>query len=263
MRKLEEFVNEKLKVTTKSGNENTIIMTTLRKFLAWFTGEPEHTINKYDIEDRKFISSDKSMSKDDITNFLYRHINDAIYISEEVKEYHSEILIGLRDEKESKSILYDYSFEINGKEFSIDARIYTEKELLSKNIEYFYKIVEKLKVSAKESVPFEKIDMMEFARALRKSGTIFIDNYTDDLICDRRYRKLHSKYYNEMYLYSLGLKHPSDPYPNEIEFVYKTKDKNGTRRDYVKDEDDLVLLSRFTEGGDFKALIEEIYNDIV
>ena len=39
MKKLEEFVNEKLKVTKNSGGDT--IKTTLRKFLAWFTGEDE------------------------------------------------------------------------------------------------------------------------------------------------------------------------------------------------------------------------------
>ena len=56
MIKLEEFVNEKLKVTKNSRSGNGIIVTTLRKFLAWFTGEPDYTINKFDIADRDFIS---------------------------------------------------------------------------------------------------------------------------------------------------------------------------------------------------------------
>lgn len=124
---LEEFVNEKLKVTKNSGGDT--IKTTLRKFMAWFTGEDEFRINRFDLEDRNFISSDKSMTKGDITDFLYRHINDEIFVTEEPKEYRLEI--GLRDE--SKSRLYDYSFDIDGITFTIDARIYNDDELLSNN----------------------------------------------------------------------------------------------------------------------------------
>ena len=138
MRKLEEFVNERLKVTKNSGGVN--IKTTLRKFMAWFTGEAEFRINRFDLEDRNFISSDKSMSKGDITDFLYRHINDEIFVTEEPKEYRLEI--GLRDE--SKSRLYDYSFDIDGITFTIDARIFNDDELLSHCKDY---IIEKLKVS--------------------------------------------------------------------------------------------------------------------
>ena len=83
MRKLEEFVFEKLKVTKNSGVVN--IKTTLRKFLAWFTGEEEFRIDEFDIENRDFISSDKSMSKKDITDFLYKHMNDEIEVNEEEK----------------------------------------------------------------------------------------------------------------------------------------------------------------------------------
>ena len=44
MRKLEEFVFEKLKVTKNSGEVN--IKTTLRKFLAWFTGATTNGISQ-------------------------------------------------------------------------------------------------------------------------------------------------------------------------------------------------------------------------
>ena len=60
MRTLEDFVFEKLKVTKNSGVG---IMTTVRKFIAWFIGEEEFRINRFDLEDRNFISSDESMSK--------------------------------------------------------------------------------------------------------------------------------------------------------------------------------------------------------
>ena len=73
MRKLEDFVFEKLKVTKNNGVG---IMTTVRKFIAWFIGEEEFRINRFDLEDRNFISSDESMSKGDIIDFLYKHIND-------------------------------------------------------------------------------------------------------------------------------------------------------------------------------------------
>lgn len=254
MIKLEEFVNEKLKVTKNSGGVS--IKTTLRKFIAWFTGEDEFRVNRFDLEDRNFISSDKSMTKGDITDLLYKHINDTIYVKEEEKLTRTEN--GLSDMVKSK--LYDYSFEIDGITFNIDARIYNDDELLSNCKDY---IMEKLKVSAKELVPFEKINIMKFAKALRYSGTIFIKDYTDDLIYDRRYKKLHSTQYNEMYLYSLGLKDPSNPYPTEIEVEYRTKDKNGLRRDYIRDAGYLAVLSKYAEGGDFKSLVEEIYNDIV
>lgn len=138
MIKLEEFVNEKLKVTKNSGGVS--IKTTLRKFMAWFTGEDEFRINRFDLEDRNFISSDKSMTKGDISDFLYRHINDEIDVDEEGKDYRVDI--GLRGE--SKSRLYDYSFTIDGKTFSIDARIFNDNELLSNCKDY---IIEKLKVS--------------------------------------------------------------------------------------------------------------------
>ena len=81
MRKLEEFVFEKLKVTNKA----LIIYTTLRKFIAWFEEEDEFRISKFNIEIRNYISSDKSMSKRKITNFLYKHIDDKIDVNEEKK----------------------------------------------------------------------------------------------------------------------------------------------------------------------------------
>ncbi len=125
MRKLEEFVFEKLKVTKNNVGVN--IKTTLRKFLAWFTGEEEFRIDRFDLEDRKFISSDKSMSKGDITDFLYKHINDEIYVDEEENRAISE----------SRPGLYNYSFDIKGILFSIDARIYNDNELLSYNKDYY------------------------------------------------------------------------------------------------------------------------------
>ena len=244
---LEEFVNEKLKVSKNS--ESYKIKTTLRKFLAWFTGKDEYYINRYDLEERNFISSNKSMSFGDKTDFLYKHINDTIYMSEEEKLTRTETgLSGM-----AKSKLYDYSFEIDGITFSIDARIYNDDELLSNNRQYI--IIEKLKVSSKEFVPFEKIDVVKFARALRKSGTIFIDKYTDELITLSNYKK-------KIYLYSFGLEHPSDPYPVEIEIGFKTDD-DWFNNEYITNIEELEKLNKILKGGDFKSLIEEIYNDIV
>ena len=130
------------------------------------------------------------------------------------------------------------------------------------NLEEF--VIEKLKVSAKSKklVPFEKINILKFAKALRKSGTIFIKDYTDDLISDIRYNKQQSKYYNEMYLYSIEAKDTYELFPDEIEFEYRTKDGDGLRNEYIRDESELELLSKYAEG-DFNSLLEKIYTDIV
>ena len=93
MRKLEEFVFEKLKVTNKSRS----IHTTLRKFLAWYDETDEFSISKFNIEIRDFISSDESMSKRKITDFLYKHIDDKIdesnpyYTFNKINDYYIEI----------------------------------------------------------------------------------------------------------------------------------------------------------------------------
>ena len=134
MRKLEEFVFEKLKVTNKA----IIIYTTLRKFIAWFEEEDEFSISKFNIEIRNYISSDKSMSKRKITNFLYKHIDDKIDVNEEKKLARNE----------SNPAIYTYSFDIEGITFSIDAKIYNDNDLLSRSKDY---ILEKLKVSKNNS----------------------------------------------------------------------------------------------------------------
>ena len=144
MRKLEEFVFEKLKVTKNSGS----IKTTVRKFIAWFVGEEEFRIDEFDIENRDFISSDKSMSKRDITDFLYKHINDEIYIYEEEKVTRTK----------ARNALYNYSFDIEGIIFNIDARIYNDDELLSNSKDY---IIEKLKVSKRGS-DMLKVELRDF-----------------------------------------------------------------------------------------------------
>lgn len=130
------------------------------------------------------------------------------------------------------------------------------------NLEEF--VIEKLKVTAKvkKLVPFEKINVLKFAKALRKSGTIFIKDYTDDLISDIRYSKQQSKYYNEMYLYSISAKNTSDLFPEVIVFEYRNKDGNSLRHEYIMAESELELLSKYAEG-DFNSLLEKIYTDIV
>lgn len=180
---LKEFVNEKLRVSKNI--ESYKIKTTLRKFLAWFTGKDEYHINRYDLEERNFISSDNSMSFGDKTNFLYKHINDTIYMSEEEKLTRTETgLSGM-----TKSKLYDYAFEIEGITFNIDARIYGDDELLSNNRQYI--ITEKLKVSKTlNAVQFETT-LEDFIRAyfmLDKQTGLYsevayfsiVDGYEDD-----------------------------------------------------------------------------------
>lgn len=134
MRKLEEFVFEKLKVTKNSGEVS--IKTTLRKFMAWWHEEDEFSIYRFDFETLNFVASDKSMTKKDISDFLYRHMNDEIDVIEE-KKYLSD---------ESNHRLYNYSFDIDDITFTIDARIFNDVEPLSNCKEY---IIEKLKVSKK------------------------------------------------------------------------------------------------------------------
>lgn len=183
MRNFKDIIIEKLKVSPNSGVDR--IKTTLRKFMAWYIGEDEWLINKYDIEERNFISSDKSMSTSDKSTFLYKHMNDTIYISEEEKLTSTEM--GLSDTSSSK--LYDYSFEIEGITFSIDARIYNDDELLSNSRQYI--ISEKLKVTKDfNSTRFEtKLDdfirayfMIEKQRALYSNEAYFriTDGYEDD-----------------------------------------------------------------------------------
>lgn len=183
MIKLEEFVNEKLRVSKNS--ESGRIKTTLRKFLAWFTGKDEYRINRFDLEERNFISSDNSMSFGDKTDFLYKHINDTIYISEEEKLIRNENgLSGM-----AKSKLYDYSFEIDGITFNIDARIYGDDELLSNNRQYI--ITEKLKITKSSDTVYFETTLENFIRAyfmiesryaLYSNEAYFriIDGYEDD-----------------------------------------------------------------------------------
>ena len=241
MRKLEEFVFEKLKVTNKAGS----IKTTLRKFLAWFTGEEEFRIDEFDIEDRNFISSDKSMSKGDINDFLYKHMNTEIYVDEEEK----------RARTESRGALYNYSFDIEGITFSIDARIYNDSELLSRSKDY---IIEKLKVS-KNNFNTLKIELHNFI-----TWYMFDNKYwtAGDLKSVKFAEGTVNKYFDWSYrkLYAFINKHSKD-------VIYVSEEKINDTQRYVYSftiddipfhleahiEDDSELLSN-----QFRILIEKL-----
>ena len=245
---LEEFVNEKLKVSKNS--ESDVIKTTLRKFLAWFTGQSEFSIYRSDLEERNFISSNKSMSKADITYVLYKHINDEIYVTEEPKEYRLEI--GLRDE--SKSRLYDYSFEIDGVTFSIDARIYNDDELLSNNRQYI--IIEKLKVSANSSYGLEDFDFGRFRKELETCHPISVSPFLDDG------EEIGYLYFGKYILESIhsGAQNNS---PDSVIFVF-TKE-NGKRSHDIKQIKSMEELLDFSEtlSGDLLKLLQDIYNAVI
>ena len=241
MRKLEEFVFEKLKVTNKAGS----IKTTLRKFLAWFIGEEEFRIDEFDIENRAFISSDESMSKKDITSFLYKHINDEIYIDEEEK----------RARTESDSRLYNYSFDIEGITFSIDANIYNDSELLSRNKDY---IIEKLKVSKNNS------DLLQLE--FRNFITWYM--YDDpnwkagDLKAVKFAEETTNKYFNRSYkqLYDFINKHEHDiiyvsenKIPDNERYIYSFKVDEIPFNVEAFMEDDSELLSK-----QWRILIEKL-----
>lgn len=248
MIKLEEFVNEKLRVSKNS--ESYKIKTTLRKFLAWFTGKDEFRINRYDLEERNFISSDKSMSFGDKTDFLYKHINDTIYISEEEKLTRNENgLSGM-----TKSKLYDYSFEIDGITFNIDARIYGDDELLSNNRQYI--ITEKLKVTVNTDYNLEDFDFDGFRDALKKYRPISVSPFLDD---DEEISYL---YFGKYILKSIhsGAQNNS---PDSIIFVFdKVKDKRSHDIKHINSIEELLDMSK-TLSGDFPKLLQNIYNAIV
>jgi hypothetical protein len=250
MRNLEEFVNEKLKVNKNSGSS--IITTTLRKFIAWFMGEDEFRINRFDLEDRNFICSKESMSKGDITDFLYKHINDTIYVKEEEKSYRLEI--GLNDE--SKSKLYDYSFDIEGITFSLDARIYNDNELLSHSKDY---IIEKLKVSTKDinSVySLKDFDFDIFRKELETRHPISVSPFLDDG------EEISYLYFGKYILQSIhsGAQNNS---PDSIIFVFeKENDKRSHEIKHINSKEELLDMSK-TLSGNFLKLIQDIYNAVI
>lgn len=241
MRKLEEFVFEKLNVTKNSGS----IKTTVRKFIAWFVGEEEFRIDEFDIENRDFISSDKSMSKKDITDFLYKHMKDEIYVDEEEK----------RARTESRSALYNYSFDIEGITFSIDARIYNDNELLSNSTDY---IIEKLKVG-KRSSDMLKVEFRDFVTWYMYGNPYW---NASDLKTVNFAQDTANKYFNGSYnsLYEFINKHSQD-----VIYVYEEKLNEPKRYMYSFDvdgipfsveayiEDDSELLSN-----QFRILLEKL-----
>ena len=213
MRKLEEFVFEKLNVTKNSGS----IKTTVRKFIAWFVGEEEFRIDEFDIENRDFISSDKSMSKKDITDFLYKHMKDEIYVDEEEK----------RARTESRSALYNYSFDIEGITFSIDARIYNDNELLSNSTDY---IIEKLKVG-KQGSDMLKVELRDFVTWYMYDNPHW---NASDLKTVNFAQDTANKYFNGSYnsLYEFINKHSQD-----VIYVYEEKLNEPKRYMYSFDVD--------------------------
>ena len=241
MRKLEEFVFEKLKVTNNSGR----IKTTVRKFIAWFVSEEEFRIDEFDIENRDFLSSDKSMSKKDITDFLYKHMKDEIYVDEEEK----------RAKIESISALYNYSFDIEGITFSIDARIYNDNELLSNSTDY---IIEKLKVG-KQGSDMLKVELRDFVTWYMYDNPHW---NASDLKTVNFAQDTANKYFNGSYnsLYEFINKHSQD-----VIYVYEEKLNEPKRYMYSFDvdgipfsveayiEDDSELLSN-----QFRILLEKL-----
>ena len=241
MIKLEEFVFEKLKVTKNSGS----IKTTVRKFIAWFVGEEEFRIDKFDIENRDFISSDKSMSKRDITDFLYKRINTKIYIYEEEKVTRTK----------AGNALYNYSFDIEGITFSIDARIYSDNELLSNSEDY---IIEKLKVGKRGS-DMLKVELRDFVTWYMYDNPHW---NASDLKTVNFAQDTANKYFNGSYnsLYEFINKHS-----REVLYVYEEKLENTKRYMYsftidgipfnveAYIEDDSELLSN-----QFRILLEKL-----
>ena len=242
MRKLEDFVFEKLKVTKNNGVG---IMTTVRKFIAWFIGEEEFRINRFDLEDRNFISSDESMSKGDIIDFLYKHMNTEIYVDEEEK----------RARTESTEALYNYSFDIEGITFSINARIFNDSELLSHSKDY---ILEKLKVSKNNS------DLLQLE--FRNFITWYM--YDDpnwkagDLKAVKFAEETTNKYFNRSYkqLYDFINKHEHDiiyvsekKIPDNERYIYSFKVDEIPFNVEAFMEDDSELLSK-----QWRILIEKL-----
>lgn len=248
MRNFKDIIIEKLKVS--KNNESYKIKTTLRKFIAWYTGKDEWRINRFDLEERNFISSNKSMSFGDKTDFLYKHINDTIYMSEEEKLTHNETgLSGM-----TKSKLYDYSFEIEGITFSIDARIYNDDELLSNNRQYI--ITEKLKVSANSGYNLEDFDFDRFRKELETRHPISVSPFLDDG------EEISYLYFGKYILESIhsGAQNNS---PDSIIFVFtKENDKRSHDIKQIKSMEELLDMSK-TLSGDFLKLIQDIYNAVI
>lgn len=241
MRKLEEFVFEKLKVT----NKVVTVYTTLRKFIAWFEGEEdEFQVGSFNIEIRNYISSDKSMSKRKITNFLSKHIDDRIDVNEEKT----------LERNESNAAIYKYSFDIEGITFSINAKIYNDNELLSRSKDY---ILEKLKVS-KNNYNVLQLEFRNFVIWYMYDNSNFSVYYLKDV---KFAQDTTNKYFDGSYrrLYNFINKHEHD-------IIYVSEEKlNDTRYMYSFNvegipfkleayiEDDSELLSK-----QWRILVEKL-----
>jgi len=259
MKNFKDIIIEKLKVSANGGR----IKTSIRKFLAWFTGKDEYRINRFDLEERNFITSNKSMTFGDKTDFLYKHINDTIYMSEEEKLTRTETgLSGM-----AKSKLYEYSFEIDGITFNIDARIYGDDELLSNNRQYI--IVEKLKLSNDINSTVFETTLEDFIRAyfmLEKRYAIYsdeayfriIDGYEDDPmdgsnddiflnIIIKYFDKSFHKFQNWIYkyknctieIYETVLEYGSGPYSIEVKYEFDLDNKHLEFLAYFTKEEEL------------------------
>lgn len=213
MRKLDEFVFEKLKVTNKVVS----IYTTLRKFIAWFEEEDEFSISRFNIELRNYISSDKSMSKRKITNFLYKHLDDTIDVNEKEK----------LPRNESNVAIYNYSFDIEGITFSINAKIYNDNELLSNSKDY---IIEKLKVGKRGS-DMLKVEFRDFVTWYMYGNPHW---NASDLKTVNFAQDTANKYFNGSYnsLYEFINKHSQD-----VIYVYEEKLNEPKRYMYSFDTD--------------------------
>ena len=240
MKKLEEFVFEKLKVTNKVVS----IHTTLRKFMAWFEDEDEFRISKFNIEIRNYISSDKSMSKREITNFLYKHLDDTIDVNEEKRHARNE----------SNAAIYNYSFDIEDITFSIDAKIYNDSDLLSRSKDY---ILEKLKVS-KNNSDLLQLEFRNFVIWYMYGNSNFSVSYLKDV---KFAQDTTNKYFDGSYrrLYDFINRHEhdiiyvSEEKLNDIRYMYSFEVEGIPFKLEAHIEDDSELLSK-----QWRILIEKL-----
>ena len=240
MKKLEEFVFEKLKVTNKVVS----IHTTLRKFMAWFEDEDEFLISKFNIEIRNYISSDKSMSKRKITNFLYKHLDDTIDVNEEKRHARNE----------SNAAIYNYSFDIEDITFSIDAKIYNDSDLLSCSKDY---IIEKLKVSKNNSNVLQ-LEFRDFVIWYMYGNSNFSVSYLKDV---KFAQDTTNKYFDGSYrrLYDFINRHEhdiiyvSEEKLNDIRYMYSFDVEGIPFKLEAHIEDDSELLSK-----QWRILIEKL-----
>ena len=144
MRKLETYVNEKLKVS--KNNFNTLKIE-LRNFITWYMFD-----NKYwtasDLKSVKFAEGTVNKYFDwsyrQLYDFINKHSKDVIYVSEE---------------KINDTQRYVYSFTIDDIPFNLEAHIEDTSELLSNQ---FRILIEKLRVTNTPIKGTIKSTMKEF-----------------------------------------------------------------------------------------------------